>query len=138
MIWTFYLGEYCAQVSQIVFFADLTVLQLITTSQILNLPEFIEQVFVFLTYFTVLGLFNCISKMVTLLISLWTVSIHRAFYHCIKKNKSYQQQVSQIVFLVDLTVYGLLQLWRKMSKNSYELCAQVSQNVFLADLNVSA
>ena len=62
-----YLGEFCEQVSQIVFFADLTVLQLITTvwgkmSQILYLPEIIEQVSqnVFLAYFTVLGLFTTI------------------------------------------------------------------------------
>ena len=59
-----YLREICEQVSQIVFFADLTVLQLITTvwgklSQTLYLPELIEQVsqIVFLAYFTVLGLF---------------------------------------------------------------------------------
>ena len=46
-------------------------------------------------------------------------------------------QVSQIVFLVDLTVLRLFTtVWRKMSQISYvrELCAQVSQNVFLADL----
>ena len=49
-------------------------------------------------------------------------------------------QVSQIVFLVDLTVLRLITtVWRKISQNFYlrELCAQVSQNVFLADLNVS-
>ena len=64
-----YLREFCEQVSQIVFFADLTVLQLITTvwgkmSQILYLPEFIEQVsqIVFLAYFTVLGLFKPLYK----------------------------------------------------------------------------
>ena len=62
-----YLREFCEQVSQIVFFADLTVLQLITTvwgkmSQVLYLPEFIEQVsqIVFLAFFTVLGLFTTI------------------------------------------------------------------------------
>ena len=62
-----YLREFCAQVSQIVFLVDLTVLRLITTvwgklSQNLYLPEFIEQVsqIVFLAYFTVLGLFTTI------------------------------------------------------------------------------
>ena len=38
-------------------------------------------------------------------------------------------QVSQIVFLVDLTVLPFFTtVWRKMSQNSYlrELCAQVS------------
>ena len=62
-----YFREFCEQVSQIVFFADLTVLQLITTvwgklSQILYLPEFIVKVsqIVFLAYFTVLGLFTTI------------------------------------------------------------------------------
>ena len=60
-----HLREFCEQVSQNVFFADLTVLQLVTTvwgkmSQILYLPEFIEQVsqIVFLAYFIVLGLFT--------------------------------------------------------------------------------
>ena len=48
-------------------------------------------------------------------------------------------QVSQIVFLADLTVLRLITtVWAKMSQNSYlrEFCAQVSQNVFLADLTV--
>ena len=48
-------------------------------------------------------------------------------------------QISQIVFLVDLTVLRLITtVWVKMSQNSYlhEFCAQVSQNVFLADLTI--
>ena len=42
-------------------------------------------------------------------------------------------QVSQIVFLVDLTVLRFITtVWRKMLQISYlrELCAQVPQNVF--------
>ena len=48
-------------------------------------------------------------------------------------------QVTQIVFLADLTVLLLFTtLLRKLSQNSYlhEFCAQVSQNVFVADLTV--
>ena len=48
-------------------------------------------------------------------------------------------QVSQIVFVADLTVLRLITtVWAKMSQNSqlYELCAQLSQIVFLADLIV--
>ena len=48
-------------------------------------------------------------------------------------------QVSQFVFLADLTVLRLFTIeWAKMSQNSYlhEFCAQVSQMVFLADLTV--
>ena len=148
------------------FFADLTVLKLITTvwgklSQILYLPEFIEQVsqIVFLAYFTVLGLFyHYIKNNVTKLIStrvLWTsitnrvfCLLHRsrAFYNYIRKN------VTKLIFPRVLWTsitnrvpswfdrFTALQMhWRKMSRNSYlrELCAHVSQNVFLADSNVS-
>ena len=48
-------------------------------------------------------------------------------------------QISQIVFLADLTVLRLIAtVWEKMSENSYlrKSCAQVSQIVFLADLTV--
>ena len=48
-------------------------------------------------------------------------------------------QVSQIVFLVDLTVLRLITtVWGRMSQNSYlrEFFAQVSHIVFLADLIV--
>ena len=48
-------------------------------------------------------------------------------------------QVSQIVFLAELTVLMLFTtLWVKMSQNSYlrEFCAQMSQIVFVADLTV--
>ena len=53
--------------------------------------------------------------------------------------REFNAQVSQIVFLDDLTVLRLnATVWAKMSQNSYlrELCAQVSRNVFLADLTV--
>ena len=42
-------------------------------------------------------------------------------------------QLSQIVFLVHLTVLGLITtVWTKMSQNSYlrQFCAEVSQIVF--------
>ena len=48
-------------------------------------------------------------------------------------------QVSQIVFIADLTALRLITtVGAKMSKNSYlrEFCAQVSKIVFLADLTV--
>ena len=48
-------------------------------------------------------------------------------------------QVSQIVFLADLTVLWLITtVWAKLSENSYlhEFCAQVSQIVFLPDLTI--
>ena len=48
-------------------------------------------------------------------------------------------QVSQIVFLPDLTVLRFITtVWAKMAENSYlrEFIAQVSQIVFLADLTV--
>ena len=48
-------------------------------------------------------------------------------------------QVSQIVFLADLTVIGLVRtVWVKNLQNSYfrEFCAQVSKIVYLTQLNV--
>ena len=53
--------------------------------------------------------------------------------------REFYAQVSQIVFLADLTVFRLITtVWAKMSQNSYlhEFCAQVSQIVFLADLTI--
>ena len=53
--------------------------------------------------------------------------------------REFCKQVSQIVFLVDLTVLRLITtVWRKMSQNSYlcELCEQVLQIVFLAYFTV--
>ena len=55
-------------------------------------------------------------------------------YHC-----ELSAQVSQIVFLADLTVLRLITtVWAKMAKNSYlfELSAKVSKTVFWADLTV--
>ena len=48
-------------------------------------------------------------------------------------------QVSQIVFLPDLTIFRLIRtVWVKILQNSYfrEFCAQVSKIVYLALLNV--
>ena len=48
-------------------------------------------------------------------------------------------QVSQIVFLADLTVLRLIRtVWVKKLQNSFsrEFCAQVSKIVYLAHLNV--
>ena len=48
-------------------------------------------------------------------------------------------QISQIVFLADLTILQLnTTVWVKMSQNSYlrKFCAQVSQNLFLADFTI--
>ena len=48
-------------------------------------------------------------------------------------------QVSQIMFLADLTVLRLITtVWVKKLQNSYfrEFCAQVSKIVYLAHLNV--
>ena len=53
--------------------------------------------------------------------------------------REFSAQVSQIVFLADLTVWWLITtVSAKMSENSYLLkfSAQVSQIVFLADLTV--
>ena len=50
-------------------------------------------------------------------------------------------QVSQMVFLADLTVLRLITIvWAKLSQDSYlhEFCAKVSQIVFLADLSASS
>ena len=50
--------------------------------------------------------------------------------------REFCEQVSQIVFLADLTVLRLnTTVWAKISKNSYlhEFCAQLSQIVSLAE-----
>ena len=54
-------------------------------------------------------------------------------------NRDFSAQVSQIVFLVHLTVLRLITtVWPKMSENSYlrPFSAQVSQSVFLAYLKI--
>ena len=101
--------------------------------------------------------YNCMSKNVTKLISprvLCTSITNRvprlfdcfkAYYNCMRKIspnsylREFCAQVSQIVFLADLTVLQLIRtVWAKISQNSYLLgfCAQVSKIVFLADLTV--
>ena len=60
-------------------------------------------------------------------------------YHKTHISSSSVHQVSQVVFLADLTVLRLItNVWAKMSQNSYlrEICALMSQIVFLADLTV--
>ena len=102
--------------------------------------------------------YNCMSKNVTKRIShrvLFTSITIRAlrliwpFYgllqlyeqkcHKFHISSSSLQQVSQIVFLADLTVFRFITtVWVKMSPNSYlrEFCTQVSEIVLLADLTV--
>ena len=124
--------EFCAQVSQIVFLADLTVLGLISTvwvkmSKTKWYPwEFCAQVskIVFLADFTVLRINTTVwAKMP------WDSHISTTFLHKCQK----------LVFLADLTVIRHIRnVWPKISQNSYlrEFYAQVSQLVFLADLTV--
>ena len=60
-------------------------------------------------------------------------------YHKDSSLREFCAQVSQIVFLADLTVLRLIKtVWAKISQNLYlrEFYAQVSQSVFLADLTV--
>ena len=114
-----------------------------------------NRVFSWIDRFT--AYYNCMSKNVTILISprvLCTSITNRAFcwfyrfmayYYCMSKKSQnsylheFYAQVSQNVFLADLTVFRPnASLWAKMSQNSYlhEFCAQVSQIVLLADLTV--
>ena len=100
-----YLREFCAQVSQIVFFADLTVLGLFTTawvklSQNSFLNEFCTQVsqIVFLADLIVLRIFTTVTAKMSQNSNL----------------REFCAQVSQIVFLADLNVfYGLLELYEQ-------------------------
>ena len=125
-----YLREFCAQVSQIVFQADLTVLSLIRNlsskmSQNSYLREFCAQVakIEFLAELTIL-------RFVT---TVWARNTQNS-YLC-----EFCAQVSQIVFLGYLTVLRLFTIvWAKISQNSFlhEFCAQVSKIVSLADLIV--
>ena len=106
-----YLGEFCAQVSQNVFLADLTVFRLNTTvwrkmSQNSYLCQFFAQVSqnVFLADFTVLRL-N---------ITVWAKRSQNSYLH------ELCAQISQIVFLADLTVLRpITTVWKKVSQNSY-------------------
>ena len=106
-----YLREFCAQVSQIVFLADLTFLRLITTvwkklSPNSYLPEFCAQVsqIVLLADLTVLRLNTTV----------WAKMSRNSYLHEICA------QVTQIVFLADLTILRLLTtVSEKLSENSY-------------------
>ena len=115
-----YLHELCAQISQIVFLADLTVLRLITIVWTKNLKKLISP--------RVL----CTTNVLGLLTRLWTKMSENSYL------REFCVQVSQIVLLADLTVLRLIfyGMSIKMSENSYlrEFCAQVSQIVFLAYL----
>ena len=125
-----YLREFCVQVAQIVFLADLTVLRLITTvwekmlqnSYLRKFCALMSQI-VFLADLTVL-------RHIT---TVWAETSKNSYL------LEFFAQVSKIVFLADLTVLQLVRkLWEKLSQNSYfrEFCAQVSKIVFLADLIV--
>ena len=124
-----YLREFCAQVSQILFLADLTVLWLITTvwaklSENSYLHEFCAQVsqIVFLPDLTIWRFDNCISENITKLIS---PRLLRTRF------------TNRVLSWFDrFTVFTTV--WAKMSQTSYlrEFCAQVSKIVFLADLTV--
>ena len=136
LIWTFYgllqqyeikmsqnrnLCPFCAQVSQNVLLADLTVLIFITTvwakmSQNSCLGEFCAQAshFVFVVDLTVFGLLQVYEE-----------KCHKTHIYASSVNK-YHKSCSSFIW----PFYGLLQLyvWRKLSQNSYlrELCSQVS------------
>ena len=121
-----YLHHFSAQVTQIVFFAYLTILRIITTvwpemSENSYLRTFSAQVsqIVFLAYLTILRLiYNCMTWNVRKLISLP--------FQCTSITNR---------FLTYLTVLRLITtVWPEMSENSY-LChfsPQVSDNVFLS------
>ena len=156
----------CAQVSQIVFLADLTVLHLITTVWTKIVTKLISPRVLctsvtnrVLTWFDrFMAKYNSMIENVAKIISPRVVCTNitnrvlswfdrfTAFYYCmskkLKKNSYLHEfcaQLSQIVFLADLTVLLLIRtVWRKKSENSYlrGFCAQVSQIVFLADLTV--
>ena len=107
-----YLHHFSAQVSQIVFFAYLTVLRLITTvwpemsenSSLHHLSAQVSQI-VFFAYLTILRLYyNCMTWNVRKLIS----------------PPPFSAQVSQFVFLAYLTILRLITtVWPEMSQNSY-------------------
>ena len=102
-----YLSEFCAQVSQIVFLADLTVLRLITTvweklSQTSYLRKFcaLMSQIVFLANLTILRLIIVLAK---------TSKIPYL--------REFSAKVSKIVFLADLTVLQFVgSVWAKYHK----------------------
>ena len=132
-----YLREFCAQVSQIVFLADFAVFRLITTVWAKKYTKLISP--------RVLCT-SSLSWFYVLRVELSWFDCFTAYYNCMKENvtkksdlRKFCVQVSQLVFLADLTILRLnTTVWAKMSQNSYlrEFCAKVSRNVFLADLTV--
>ena len=159
-----YLRGFCAQVSQLVFLADLTFFRLLLRyeqkCEDSYLREFCAQVLqiVCLADLTVLRIITTVwEKNFTKLISplvLCTSLPNRvlswfdrftSYYNCMKENVT--KLISARVLCTSVTNrvhcwFDHLRLnttvWAKMSPNSYlcKLCAQVSQNVFLADLTV--
>ena len=154
------LRESCAQVSQIVFQAYLTVLMLIATvEQTCHLVQCINIRNRVLSWFDRLKVYcNCIRKNVTKLY-ISANSVHKYHKSCslliwpfyglsqqyeIRMSQNWNlcqfcAQVSQNVLLADLTVLQLITtVWAKMSKNSClgEFCAQASHFVFPVDLTV--
>ena len=129
-----YLPEFCAQVSQYVLLADLTVLRLITVvicRKNKNGRKLISP--------------RVYCSSITNRVLSW-FDRFTAYYYCMNKkfhkthiSTSFVHSVSQIASLPDLTVLRLnTTVWEKMSQNSYlhELCTQITQIVFLADLTV--
>ena len=160
-----YLREFCAQVSKIVFLADLTVLRLIRTvwakiSSKLISPRVLctsitNRVLSWFDRFTDLVqlyeqkchdsyltsfLHKC--QKIVFLADLTVLRLIRTVWAKISQKlylREFYAQLLQIVFLADLTVLRLITtVWAKISQNSYvqEFCSQVSQVVFLADLTV--
>ena len=119
-----YLNELCAQLSQIVFLAELTVLRLITTvwermKQNSYLREFSVQVsqIVLFADFTVLRLITTV----------WVKVSQNSYLN------EFYAQVSQNVFLADLTVFRPnASLWAKMSEKFISprvLCTSITNRV---------
>ena len=147
-----YLHEFCAQVSQIVFLADLTVLQLIYKCMSKNVTKLISPRVLctsitnrVLSWFhRFMAYYNCMSENITKLISsrvlCTSVTNHvlswfnrfTAFYNCMSKNVT--KLISPRVLCTKVTNRVLswfdrftviTTLWAKMSQNSYlrKFCA---------------
>ena len=105
-----YLREFCAQVSQIVLLADLTVLRLIFYSMSRNVRKLISpRVLCASVTNRVLSWFDFFSVITTVWAKMWEKSYLHEF--CAK--------VSQNVFLADLTILRLNTIvWAKLSQSS--------------------
>ena len=128
---TKYLREFCAQVSQIVFLADLTVLRLFTTVWKKNITKIISPRDLFTNVTN--RVFNWFDRFYVLL-KLYEQKFQKNSYL-----REFCAQVSKTLFLADLTLLRLITtVWANLSRNSYlrEFCAKVSQVVFKADLTV--